>query len=307
MSVVSRIKIKKSLVPGVHAFVGLSYGQTPEEHKPLFDISTSTRAWEEDVVMSGMGSARVKEEGAAVEFDDIQEAWAARYQHETVALGFAITKEAFDDDLYDNVAKAKSLELGRAMADTKQVKGAAIYNRGFNGSYVGGDGQPLFSDDHPTSVGTFSNKMSADLSETAIENAIIKISLMENDRGILISASPKSLHIPAQLQFRAQKILQSTLSTVVYDTSNGVTNTNEKNVIGQGFFPGGTHINRRFTDPDAWFIRTNIGNSVRMFTREALGMSDDTDFHTDNLLFKFRERYSFGWTDPRGVLGSEGS
>lgn len=308
---VVRGMIPKSLVPGVHEFVGLSYGATPEEHKPLYEILTSGRAWEEEVMVSGMGGAPVKGEGQAVSFDDIQETYTSRYQHETVAIGFAVTKEAFDDDQYDTIARAKAQELGRAMADTKQVKAAGLFNRGFDANFVGGDGVPLFSTAHPTTSGVnFSNKMSADLSEAALEDIAIEISLMKNDRGILISARPESLHIPAQLEFVAGKILKAQYSGTAVQNVAGSDNVGgilmQPNLIG-GKFPKGMHINRRFTDPDAWFVKTSVPNGTKMFVREALSGSDDTDFGTDNKLFKFRERYSFGWTDPRGWMGSEGS
>lgn len=307
---VNRGMIPKSLVPGVHEIVGLSYGETPQEHTPLYEILKSGRSFEEEVYVSGMGGAQGKAEGAAVQFDDIQETYTSRYQHETVAIGFAVTKEAFDDDLYDTISRAKAQELGRAMADTKQVKASATFNRGFNSLYVGGDGVPLFSAAHPTSSGVnFNNTAAVDLSESALEDALIAISKFTNDRGILISAQAKSLHIPPELMFVAQRILKSDLSTTVTTNSTtGVTNTNDINAMkSMGMFPGGVMVNHRFTDPDAWFIKTNIGNGTKMFVREALGGSDDVDFITDNLLFKFRERYAFGWTDPRAWYGSAGA
>ena len=222
---VNRNSIPKSLVPGVHEFVGLSYGDTPEEHAPLYEMNNSIRAFEEEVYVSGMGGAPTKSEGAAVQFDDIQETYTSRYNMETVAIGFSVTKEAFDDDLYDNIARAKATELGRAMADTKQVKGAATFNNGFNASFVGGDGVPLFSAAHPTIAGTFSNTVATDLSESALEDACIAISKFTNDRGILISARPVSLHIPPELSFIAEKILKSELSTGqgIYAADNSLT------------------------------------------------------------------------------------
>lgn len=306
----NRSMIAKSLIPGVHEFVGLSYGDTPQEHMPLFEILNSDRSFEEEVYVSGMGGADIKQEGAAVMYDDIREAYTARYQHETIAIGFAVTKEAFDDDQYSTIARAKAQELGRAMADTKQVKAAAVFNRGFNASYVGGDGVSLFSAAHPTSSGVnFSNAVAVDMSESALEDAVIAISKFTNDRGILISARPMSLHIPAELQFVARKILNSDLSTAIATNgTTGVTNVNDINAIKQtGQFPKGVFLNHRFTDPDAWFIKTSVPNGTKMFVREALSGSEDTDFNTDNMLFKFRERYSFGWTDPRGWYGSAGA
>ena len=300
--------IAKSLIPGVHEFVGLSYGETPQEHMPLFEIVNSNRSFEEEVYVSGMGGANEKAEGAAVQYDDIREAYTSRYQHETVAIGFAVTKEAFDDDQYSTIARAKAQELGRAMADTKQVKAAAIFNRAFSGSYLGGDGASLCSTTHPTSTGTnFSNSVSVDMSESALEDAVVAISKFTNDRGILMSARPVSLHIPTDLQFVAKKILGSDLSTVLQvNGGNGITNVNDPNIV-KGYFPKGVFINHRFTDPDAWFIKTSIPSGTKMFIREALSGSEDVDFNTDNMLFKFRERYSFGWTDPRQWYGSQGA
>lgn len=305
----NRNDIAKSLVPGVHEFVGMSYGDTPEEHTPLYEILNSQRAFEEEVYVSGMGGAKVKGEGAAVEFDDIQETYTSRYQMETVAIAFAVTKEAFDDDLYDNIARAKSMELGRAMADTKQVKAAATFNRGFNTSYAGGDGKPLFASDHPTISGTdFDNAVAVDLSESALEDACIAISKFTNDRGILIAARPESLHIPSELVFTAQKILKSDLSTGVGIQNEATKTVNDVNALrSMGMFPKGVFVNHRFTDPDAWFIKTSVPNGTKMFVRESLSGSEKTDFNTDNMLFKFRERYAFGWTDPRQWYGSSGA
>jgi hypothetical protein len=305
---VNRNSIPSSLVPGIHEFVGMSYGATPEEHLPLFEVFNTNRAFEEEVYVSGMGGAPTKTEGAAVQFDDIQETYTSRYNMETVAVGFSVTKEAFDDDLYDNIARAKAQELGRSMADTKQVKAAAIYNNGFNASYPGGDGVSLFSASHPTINGTFSNTVATDLSESALEDACIAISKFTNDRGILISARPQSLHIPSDLTFVADKILKSDLSTGVGIYGNATKTVNDMNSLrSMGKFPGGVFVNHRFTDEDAWFIKTSVTNGTKMFIREALAGSEDVDFNTDNTLFKFRERYAFGWTDPRGWYGSSGS
>ncbi len=307
---VTRGMFPKSLVPGVHEFVGMSYGATPEEHLPLYEVLKSQRAWEEEVMLSGMGGAPGKAEGAAVRFDDIQETYTSRYTMETVAIGFAVTKEAFDDDQYNNIAKAKAQELGRSMADTKQVKAAATFNRGFNSSYVGGDGVELFSLVHPTSVGTFANKSTADFSETSLENICIAINLMTNDRGILISARPQSIHIPAALEFTANRVLKAEYSPKAIKNAAGSDYVGgllmQPNIVGQRF-PGGLHINRRFTDPAAWYVKTSVTNGTKMFVREGLGGSEDVDFLTDNLLFKFRERYAFGWTDPRQWYGVAGS
>lgn len=305
----NRNSIPKSLVPGVHEFVGLSYGDTPQEHLPLFEVNKSNRAFEEEVYLSGMGGAPTKTEGASISYDDIQETYTSRYSMETVAIGFSVTKEAFDDDLYDNIARAKAQELGRAMADTKQVKASSIFNQGFDGTYAGGDGKALFASDHPTVSGIdFDNAVAADLSESALEDACIAISKFTNDRGILISARPQSLHIPTDLAFIAEKILKSELSTGLGMQGTADKSVNDMNALrSMGKFPGGVFINHRFTDPDAWFIKTSVSNGTKMFVREELKGSDDVDFGTDNMLFKFRERYAFGWTDPRGWYGSAGS
>ncbi len=306
-----RGSIPNSLVPGIHDFVGMSYGETPQEHMPLYETVKTVRAFEEEVMVSGMGGANVKAEGSAVQFDDIQETWKQRYTVETIAIGFAVTKEAFDDDLYDTIVKAKAQELGRAMADTKQVKAAAVFNRGFNSSYIGGDGQPLFSASHPTSSGTnFNNTLAVDLSESALEDVCISINKFTNDRGILISARPQSLHIPPDLEFTASKILKADYSQQAVrnqaDTDNVGSILMLPNIVG-GRFPGGVHINRRFTDTNGWFIKTSVPGGTKHFVREALAGSEDVDFVTDNMLFKFKERYSFGWTEIRQWIGSSGS
>lgn len=306
----NRSMIEKSLVPGVHEMVGLSYGETPEEHKPLFDIMNSMRSFEEEVYVSGMGGALLKPEGTAVQFDDIQETYTSRYQHETVAIGFAVTKEAFDDDLYDTISRAKAQELGRAMADTKQVKAAAVFNNAFNPAFAGGDGVSLINAAHPTSIGTFSNDAAAaPLSEVALEDAHVAISKLTNDRGILLALRPKSLHLPPELQWTAEKILGSTLTTQVFENAalDAATNRNDVNALNStGKYPGGVYLNHRFTNPASWFIKTTATNGTKMFVRESLGGDTDTDFVTDNMLFKFRERYSFGWSDPRAWYGSTG-
>lgn len=304
----TRMNIPKSLVPGVHQFVGLAYGETPEEHLPLYEIVQSDRAFEEEVYMSGMGGAPVKGEGQATAYDDISEEWTTRYQHETISVAFAVTKEAFDDDLYDNIARIKAQELGKAMADTKQTKAAALFNNGFNPAVTYGDGQPLFSNSHPTVAGTFDNLMTGDMSESALEDVCIAITKFTNSRGVLMAARPVSLHIPADLVFVAEKILKSDMSTGLGLLGNDTKTTNDINALrSMGKFSGGVHVNRRFTDPDAWFVKTDVINGTKMFVREALSGSEDVDFSTDNLLFKFRERYVFGSTDPRAWVGSAGS
>lgn len=305
---ITRLNIPKSLVLGVHEFVGLSYAEAPEEHLPLYEVLTTDKAFEEDVMMSGLGSAQVKGEGQSTPYDDITEEWTARYTPQTVALGVSMTHEAFADDQYGNLLKTKSKAVGKAMADAKQVKAAAIFNRGFNSSYVGGDGQPLFSASHPTIAGTFDNAYAVDLSESALEDMCVDASKLTDSRGVLISARAQSLHIPPELSFVAEKLLKSDLSTGVGVYGNATKAVNDINALkSTGKFPGGVFVNHRFTDPDAWFVKTSVGMGTRMFIREGLVGKEDVDFDSDNIMFKFRERYCFGWTDPRQWLGSAGA
>jgi len=308
---ISRSNIAKQLIPGLNKVMGASYSSVDNEHTPLFEIEKSNRSFEEETLMTGLATAPVKHEGAAVEFDDMQEAWTARYTHETIALGFAITEEALEDNLYDTFAKIRAKALGHAMANTKQVKAAQVFNLGFSTTRPGGDGQPLFSDSHPSLSGAAQdNNVATDMSEAALETAVIDISLLENDRGILIGTTARSLHIPPQLQFTAKRILQSDLSNTpmlnVAGTEN-VSNKNDKNILKSGFFPGGMFINHRFTDPDAWFVQTDCPNGTKMFVRVKLSTADEGDFDTGNGKYKARERYSFGWSDWRRWYGSAGA
>jgi len=313
MSTINRAAIASALVPGVHEIVGLSYGDTPMEHAPMYDTLNSKRAFEEEVMYGGTGGAVQSGEGGAVTYDSIQELWTARYQHETYKLGLKFTKEAFDDDLYDVIGQAKGQELGTSMADTKQVKACATFNRGFNPAYAIGDGQALFSATHPMANGdTFSNLSSSELSESALEDICISISKMTNDRGILISARAESIHIPADLEFDIHRILKSESSvTPMTSTAGGATRVSNKNDVNvlrtSGKFPKGIFVNRRLNDPDAWYVRTSIPNGTKMFVREALQGSSDNNFDTDDLLIKYRERYSFGVTNPRQWFASAGS
>ena len=311
---INRASISKELLPGLNAVFGLEYGEVDNEHAPLFDTENSDRAFEEEVLFTGFGSAPVKGEGAAVTYDDAQESYTARYTHETVALGFAITEEAMEDNLYDTFAKLRAKALARAMANTKQVKAADVFNNGFSASYVGGDGVALFSDTHPTiGAGSQSNLLSAaDLSEASLETALITISKLKDDRGILIGGQAVSLHIPSDLVFTADQILNSTLSTAIgvnpNDTSIGATNLNDINSIrNQGLLPKGYFVNRRFTDTNAFFIKTDVPNGAKMFVRSPLQTKMEPDFDTGNLRFKARERYSFGWSDWRGYFGNAGA
>jgi len=300
---ITRAQEAKQLVPGLNTIFGLSYKEIDGEHKVLFDMETSERAFEEELLMSTFATAPTKFEGAAVQYDDAQELWSARYQHETIALAFGITEEAMEDNLYDTLSKIKSKGLARAMATTKQIKAANIFNNGFNtaSQYAGGDGVPLFSASHPTlAAGLQSNSVSTDLAESSLEDAAIAISLLKDDRGVLIGASPKSLHIPPQLQFTAARILESPGR---YNVS-----TNDINAMkAMGTYPGGTHVNHRFTDTNAWFIRTDVPNGTKMFTRVKLSTKMEGDFDTGNMRYKARERYSFGFSDWRQWYGSAGS
>jgi len=307
---INRGNIAKQLVPGLNAVLGAEYKSVDGEHLPLFDVENSKRSFEEETLMTGLGTAPVKHEGSGVEYDDMQEAWTARYTHETIALAFAVTEEALEDNLYDTWAKIRAKALGRAMGNTKQVKAAAIFNNGFSATRPGGDGVALFSDSHPTlSAGVQDNNVATDISEAALETAVIGISLFKDDRGILISAIPKSLHIPTNLRFSAFKILKSDLSTTVATVgTTAATNVNDTNALRSGgFFPGGIHINHRFTDTDAWFIRTTCPNGTKNFVRKALSTGTEGDFDTGNGRYKARERYSFGWSDWRQWYGSSGA
>ena len=303
MTILTRAQFAKQLVPGLNAIFGTAYKSIDNEHTPLFDVERSDRSFEEEVLMTGFGTAPVKSEGDQVFFDTASEAWTSRYTHETVAMAFAITEEAIEDNLYGTTGKMKANAMGRAMANAKQVKAANVFNNGFSTSslYAGGDGKPLLATDHPTlAAGTQSNKVSSDLSETALESALISISLTKDDRGLLIGARAVSLHIPPQLQFVAHRILFSDLRVGTAD--------NDTNAMkDMGLFSKGYTVNHRFTDPNAWFIRTDVPNGTKMFIRAPLATKDDVDFLTGNMRYKARERYSFGWSDWRQWFGSSGS
>jgi hypothetical protein len=308
---INRSSIAKELLPGLNAVFGIEYADVDNEHAPLFDVENSDRAFEEEVLFTGFGSAPVKSEGASVQYDDAQEGYTARYTHETISLAFAVTEEAMEDNLYDTFAKLRARGLARAMANTKQVKASDVFNNGFSSSYLGGDGVALFSASHPTvGNGNQSNTLGAtDLSEASLETALITIAKAKDDRGILIGLQAESLHLPPDLAFTADQILNSTLSTTtVTNSTTGVTNTNDINSIrNQGLVPGGFFVNRRFTDTNAWFIKTDCPNGTKMFVRAPLQTKMEPDFDTGNLRYKARERYSFGWSDWRGFYGASGS
>ena len=311
---INRASIAKELLPGLNAVFGLEYNEVSNEHEALFDVENSDRAFEEEVLFTGFGTAPVKGEGAAVQYDDAQESYTARYTAETISLAFSVTEEAMEDNLYDTFAKLRAKGLARAMANTKQVKGADVFNNGFSSSYLGGDGVSLFSDSHPVvDGGTQDNDLDAtDLSEASLESALITIAKAKDDRGILIGIKAESIHVPPDLAFTADQILNSTMSTTIgvnpTTAGNGATSVNDINAIrNQGLVPGGFFVNHRFTDTNAWFIKTDCPNGAKMFVRAPLQTKMEPDFDTGNLRFKSRERYSFGWSDWRGFYGASGS
>ncbi len=299
---INRASIAKQLLPGLNAVFGMTYKDVADEHTPLFEMETSERAFEEEVLMSGFSTAPLKNEGAAVSYDSAQELWTARYTMQTVALAFSVTEEAMEDNLYDTFSKIRAKALARSMANTKQVIAANVFNNGFSSSFLGGDGVALFSASHPTlGAGNQSNTAGAvDLSETQLESSWINVSLFKDDKGILIGATAQSLHIPAQLQFVATRILRSDLQN---DTANNATNAMRNNSA----FSKGWFVNRRFTDTNAWFIKTDVPNGSKMFTRIPVQSKMEPDFDTGNLRYKTRERYAFGWSDWRGWYGASGS
>jgi len=303
---INRASISKELLPGLNAVFGMEYGEVNNEHEPLFEVENSDRAFEEEVLFTGFGTAPTKGEGASVSYDDAQESYSARYTAETIALAFAVTEEAMEDNLYDTFAKLRAKGLARAMANTKQVKAANIYNNGFSDTI--GDGAAFFSASHPTiSDGLQSNLLgAADLSEATLETALTTAQKTKDDRGILIGASVVSLHIPVDYWAVADKILSSPGNTGT-SAASANPNTNAINAIrNMGMVPEGYYINRRFTDTDAWFVKTDVPNRTKMFVRSPLQTKMEPDFDTGNLRFKARERYSFGVSDWRGWYGSAG-
>jgi hypothetical protein len=300
---ISRAQLLKELLPGLNALFGLTYKTYEEEHKAIYEIETSERSFEEEVKLSGFSSAPVKNEGSGISYDNAQEVWSARYTHETIALGFSITEEAMEDNLYDSLSARYTKSLARAMAYTKQVKGAGVLNNAFSGSYLGGDGVSLCATNHPTVAGgTNSNRPTtgADLNETSLEAAIIQIAAWTDERGLLIAARPKKLIIPPALMFVATRILQTELRTQTSD--------NDINALkSMSAIPGGYDVNHYLTDTNAWFLMTDVPNGLKHFIRAPLKQAMDGDFDTGNVRYKSRERYSFGWSDPLGIFGSPGS
>lgn len=307
---ITRANIAKQLVPGLNAILGVSYGENAGEHKVLFEQKNSVRAFEEQVMMTGFGIAATKPEGSAVDFDDAQETFTARWDMETIALGFQITEEAIEDNLYETKAMFQAQQLGRSMSAAKETKAANVFNLGFSTSRLGGDGQPLFSASHPSVIGVNqSNVITGDLSETALQDAIIRIRRMTDDRGILINAKALSLHVAPENEFTAMQILQTEYTTVnATNSTTGVTNQNQINAIMKGkYFPRGFFTNTRFTDSDAWFVKTDVPMGTIMFNRVKLQTAMEGEFTTGNMRYKARERYAFGWGDWRSWVGSAGS
>ena len=305
---INRSDIYKELLPGLNAIFGLEYGSVDDEHKVLYEIENSDRAFEEEVLFTMFGEAPTKSEGAAVQYDSAQESYTSRYTHETVALAFAVTEEAMEDNLYDTFAKVRAKGLARAMASTKQVKAANTFNNAADTSYVGGDGVTLINDSHPTiGDGDQSNKIgTAAISVSTIETATTAIHKLKDDRGIMIGASPVSVHIPPELAFETDMLLHSAglpNGTVAYPTGSYAPNDLNP-VRNMGIFSDGFHVNRRFTDADNWFVKTDVPNGTKMFIRAALATKMEPDFDTGNLRFKARERYSFGWSDWRRWFGA---
>ena len=306
---INRASINKELLPGLNAIFGLEYGEVNNEHQAIYEVENSDRAFEEEVLFTGFGTAPTKGEGAAVSYDDAQESYTARYTAETVALAFAITEEAMEDNLYDTFAKLRAKGLARAMANTKQVKGANLFNNSFSDTI--GDGVAFFSDSHPTVAdGLQDNLLAAsDLAESTLETALTAIQKTKDDRGILIGASAVSLHIPVDYWAVADRVLSSPGNTQASAASGDTSGVNMNAINAtrhMGMVPNGYHINRRFTDTDAWFVKTDVPNGTKMFVRSPLQTKMEPDFDTGNLRFKARERYSFGVSDWRGWYGSAG-
>ena len=300
---ISRGQLQKELLPGLNALFGLEYKTYGEEHKEIYETETSERSFEEETKLSGFSAAPVKNEGSSIAYDNAQEAWTARYNHETIAMGFSITEEAVEDNLYASLSARYTKALARAMAYTKQIKAAAVLNNGFTAGYNGGDGVPLFSAAHPlVSGGVNSNipAVSADLNETSLENAVIQIAQWNDERGLLIAARPVKLIVPSALQFVATRLLGTKLRV---GTADNDINAIENN----GSIPQGYSINHFLTDVDAWFIKTDVPNGLKHFVRSPLATGMEGDFDSGNTRYKARERYSFGWSDALGMFGSAGA
>lgn len=304
MSTITTGQIAKLLWPGLNAIWGADYDEHPVEYTDLVDTFDSDRAYEEDQEMTGFGLAPVKPQGSGVSYDTAQQGYTTRYTHTAYALGFIITQEAQDDNLYEKIGMERTSSLAFSMRQTKENVVANMYNRAFNSSYTGGDGKELLATDHPTLGGTFQNELTtaADLSEASLEDMTILIGQATNARGMKIAIKPRSLIIPIQLQFEAMRILQST-------GQSGTANNDINALKAMGAFPDGVKVNHYLTDADAWFVRTNIPGrkGLKLFQRKAPSFAQDGDFDTGNIKYKAYERYSFGWTDPRALYGSPGA
>jgi hypothetical protein len=302
---ISRSQLLKELLPGLNALFGMEYKRYGEEHKEIYDQESSERSFEEETKLAGFGAAPVKNEGSAIVYDNAQEAWTARYTHETIAMGFAITEEAMEDNLYDSLSARYTKSLARGMAYTKQIKAAAVLNTGFTGAGnpTYGDGQVLFSTAHPLVNGsTNSNRPSVmvDLNETSLEAAVIQIAAWTDERGLLIAAKPRKLIVPPSLMFVATRLLQT-------DQRVGTSDNDLNALKSNGSIPEGYRVNHWLTDTNAWFLKTDVPNGLKHFVRSPMATSMDGDFDTGNARYKARERYSFGVSDPLGMWGSQGA
>ena len=299
---ISRAQLVKELEPGLNALFGLEYKNYANEHAEIFDTETSDRAFEEEVMLSGFANAAVKPEGQGVTFDDAQETYTARYTNETIALAFAITEEAIEDNLYDRLASRYTKALARSMANTKQVKAAAVLNNAFDANFAGGDGVELCSTVHPTLAGTFSNELAvaSDLNETSLEQALIDVAAFTDERGLKIAAQGTKLIIPSALQFTAERLMKSTGRVGTAD--------NDINALASmGMIPQGYTVNHYLTNTKKFFIKTDVPNGLKHFVRSPIKTSMEGDFDTGNVRYKARERYRFGVSDYRGIFGSSGA
>ena len=300
---ISRAQLLKELLPGLNALFGLEYARYGEEHKEIYETEKSERSFEEETKLAGFSAAPVKNEGSAIAYDNAQEAFTSRYNHETIALGFSITEEAVEDNLYDSLSARYTKALARGMAYTKQVKAAFVINNGFSAAYAGGDGVALFSTAHPlVNGGTNSNRPStaADLNETSLEAAVIQIAGWTDEKGLLIAAKPRKLVIPVNLMFVATRLLETSLRV-------GTTDNDINALKNNGSIPEGYCVNHFLTDSNGWYLTTDVPNGMKHFERMPLTNSMDGDFDTGNVRYKARERYSFGWSDPLGMFGSPGA
>ena len=300
---ISRAQLLKELLPGLNALFGLEYARYGEEHKEIYETETSERSFEEETKLSGFSAAPVKNEGSAIRYDNGQEAWTARYNHETIAQGFSLTEEAIEDNLYDSLSARYTKALARSMAYTKQVKAAAVLNNGFSAAFPGGDGVALFSASHPLINGGYNSNTpatGADLNETSLEAAVIQIAAWTDERGLLIAATPKKLIVPPALMFVATRLLETELRV-------GTTDNDINALKNNGSIPEGYTVNHFLTDSNGWFLTTDVPNGMKHFERAPLTQSMDGDFDTGNVRYKARERYSFGFSDPLGMFASPGA